>query len=410
MRALGSAAYLTRPLWDKPPKPHVVIPFLGFGSAKGECEKHGFRRSTRRPKVYDVFIFATELDLLEIRLNELDEVVDEFILIEAPFTFTGLAKPMHYRDNRDSPALRRFRSRIIAVAVPPPRSPLRTERDWFHYEMEHRLAAGDALRPRMALGDVFITSDIDEIPRPEVVRMLRDCAWGAAPPAAAREGWEQGRPTLQDGAVGPRLQLQLRQYRFSFEFPFGFYPRAAANLYYGQDVLYLGHHHSAATHALGDAGWHCTFCFRSLAEYQFKLRAYAHEDRSAPRHRTAEAIQRRICAGEDLGEMLPEAYTFKELARFADWGTPERSMSVVGLPQYVVRHRRRFRFLLPGAGNCIRELGSEALLSEGGGVDGGGTSSNTETVRFAPWPKLSPPDLEGTRRNAIQRWVRAANL
>ena len=53
MRALGSAAYLTRPLWDKPPKPHVVIPFLGFGSAKGECEKHGFRRSTRRPKVRD---------------------------------------------------------------------------------------------------------------------------------------------------------------------------------------------------------------------------------------------------------------------------------------------------------------------------------------------------------------------
>ena len=119
----------------------------------------------------------------------------------------------------------------------------------------------------------------------------------------------------------------------------------------------------AATHALADAGWHCTFCFRTLAEYQFKLRAYAHEDRSAPRHRAAAAIQRRLCAGEDLGEMLPEVFTFKDLVRFADWGVPERSFSAVALPRHVAAHPARFRFLLPGAGNCVRSPGEGLLLS-----------------------------------------------
>ncbi|MBO9668238.1 MAG: N-acetylglucosaminyltransferase, partial [Bdellovibrio sp.] len=37
-------------------------------------------------KVYDCFSFFNELDLLEIRLNELDSVVDHFVLMEATKT------------------------------------------------------------------------------------------------------------------------------------------------------------------------------------------------------------------------------------------------------------------------------------------------------------------------------------
>jgi len=32
-------------------------------------------------KVYDCFVFYNELDLLEIRLNELNDVVDYFVLV-----------------------------------------------------------------------------------------------------------------------------------------------------------------------------------------------------------------------------------------------------------------------------------------------------------------------------------------
>jgi beta-1,4-mannosyl-glycoprotein beta-1,4-N-acetylglucosaminyltransferase len=42
--------------------------------------------------VYDCFIFFNELDLLEIRLNELDDIVDKFVLVEADRTFQNSEK------------------------------------------------------------------------------------------------------------------------------------------------------------------------------------------------------------------------------------------------------------------------------------------------------------------------------
>ena len=47
-------------------------------------------------KVFDCFPFYDELDLLEIRLNILNDVVDYFVLSEATRTFTGKPKPLHY--------------------------------------------------------------------------------------------------------------------------------------------------------------------------------------------------------------------------------------------------------------------------------------------------------------------------
>jgi beta-1,4-mannosyl-glycoprotein beta-1,4-N-acetylglucosaminyltransferase len=38
-------------------------------------------------KIYDTFTFFNELDLLEIRLNILNDVVDYFVLVEANKTF-----------------------------------------------------------------------------------------------------------------------------------------------------------------------------------------------------------------------------------------------------------------------------------------------------------------------------------
>ena len=44
--------------------------------------------------IYDCFCFFNELDLLEIRLNELNPVVDKFVLVEATMTHNGDKKPL----------------------------------------------------------------------------------------------------------------------------------------------------------------------------------------------------------------------------------------------------------------------------------------------------------------------------
>jgi hypothetical protein len=51
-------------------------------------------------RIYDVFTFFNELDLLEIRLEILGPYVDHFVLTEARQTFSGDAKPLYYGENK----------------------------------------------------------------------------------------------------------------------------------------------------------------------------------------------------------------------------------------------------------------------------------------------------------------------
>lgn len=52
-------------------------------------------------KVYDIFTFFNELELLEIRLNILDEHVDYFVIIESTETFSGKPKRLFYDENKE---------------------------------------------------------------------------------------------------------------------------------------------------------------------------------------------------------------------------------------------------------------------------------------------------------------------
>jgi beta-1,4-mannosyl-glycoprotein beta-1,4-N-acetylglucosaminyltransferase len=49
--------------------------------------------------VYDVFPFFNELDILDIRLNSLNEVVDYFVITEATTTFSGNSKKLFLSEN-----------------------------------------------------------------------------------------------------------------------------------------------------------------------------------------------------------------------------------------------------------------------------------------------------------------------
>ncbi len=52
-------------------------------------------------RIYDIFTYNGELDILEIRLNILNEFVDEFIIVEAPTTFSGLKKTLYFELHKE---------------------------------------------------------------------------------------------------------------------------------------------------------------------------------------------------------------------------------------------------------------------------------------------------------------------
>ena len=66
-------------------------------------------------KVYDIFSFNNELDMLDIRLNILDPYVDKFVLVEANTTFSGVDKPFYYEENKKQ--FEKFHDKIIHYKI-----------------------------------------------------------------------------------------------------------------------------------------------------------------------------------------------------------------------------------------------------------------------------------------------------
>lgn len=117
------------------------------------------------PKIYDCFSFFNESDLLEIRLNELSNVVDYFVIVEATRTFMKKEKPLLF-DITD-PRFIKFKERIIHIVVddfPNFFTHWRIPKCW-DYENHQKNAIERGL-VNAAPDDIIIISDIDEIPNP----------------------------------------------------------------------------------------------------------------------------------------------------------------------------------------------------------------------------------------------------
>jgi beta-1,4-mannosyl-glycoprotein beta-1,4-N-acetylglucosaminyltransferase len=112
--------------------------------------------AARRPRVIDCFTFFNELDLLEIRLNELDPVVDTFVLVESVRTFTGESKPSSFTEHKQRYA--RFLPKLRHIIVEnAPDGPDPWARERF---IRNEILQG--IRD-CALDDYILISDVDEI-------------------------------------------------------------------------------------------------------------------------------------------------------------------------------------------------------------------------------------------------------
>ena len=61
--------------------------------------------------LYELFMFNNELDLLEIKLEELHDFVDKFIIVESTHTHTNLPKKLYYAENQKR--FEKYKDKII---------------------------------------------------------------------------------------------------------------------------------------------------------------------------------------------------------------------------------------------------------------------------------------------------------
>lgn len=290
------------------------------------CRLHGWSVRSQPRRVFDAIIFSNELDLLEIRWHELEPYITKFIILESNTTFTGIPKPAYFSRNRARFAF--AEGRFVYELFPGWSRGLARRSDPFGLELAHRVAMNDLIRRSgISDGDLLIMSDADEIPSPHTIKLLQWC-----------EG------------VPPVIHLELEHFMYSFEFPVDYSSWRATAHVYGPRTWYR--HSRQSDVILSNAGWHCSFCFKHLRDFVFKMTGYSHADRVRKRefldHRR---IQNLICKGDDLFDMLPEEYSFKELIK--KMGSIPRSASAVHLPAYLIDNAEKYKFLLPGG--CVRD-------------------------------------------------------
>lgn len=129
-----------------------------------------------------------------MRLKELWHEVDHFVVMESDYTFHGHKKKLWLKENIAQFEWAREKLHHVVNnklgTLLPGQSP-------FVNENKMRIEMDGIVRRYARRGDLVLTSDVDEIPRKETIRLLRMC---------------EGYPLP--------LHLQLKTYFYSFEFYF----------------------------------------------------------------------------------------------------------------------------------------------------------------------------------------------
>lgn len=118
-------------------------------------------------KVYDCFTFYNEFDLLELRLEELWDVVDYFVIAEASTTHQSQPKPFLLEERWDD--FKKYHSKIRHIKVDDmPCNP----NTWINENWQRRALQRGLYD--MQPEDIIITGDGDEIVRPSVIEAIKN--------------------------------------------------------------------------------------------------------------------------------------------------------------------------------------------------------------------------------------------
>jgi beta-1,4-mannosyl-glycoprotein beta-1,4-N-acetylglucosaminyltransferase len=119
-----------------------------------------------KPKIFDCFCFLNELELLELRLMELYETVDYFVIAEANKTHTGNTKDFIFEKNKDR--YKQYLDKIIYVKVTDMPNP--SPKNMWAAENFQRNAISRGLEKVTSKGDKILISDVDEIPNTAAIK------------------------------------------------------------------------------------------------------------------------------------------------------------------------------------------------------------------------------------------------
>ena len=219
--------------------------------------------------IYDGFIFFNELELLDIRLHELNEVVHRFVLVEATKTFSGKDKPLYFEENKS--LFKPFIDKIIHVVV----DDLPTHEGTWNAEYFQRrsIARGFA---NCDLNDWIILSDADEIPRASAIVKFQPSE-GAQILSLLSCYYYVNCITTQ-----PITSARILNY--------GYFLRKGRDAQKTRWKIFPQIH---------NAGWHFSY-LGGVEKIQLKIDSFAHQELNLPKYNSREWLEKAIHSQKDL--------------------------------------------------------------------------------------------------------------
>ena len=354
-----------------------------------DCARYNFSDvPLTHHKVLDGFILSSELDLLHIRLTELEGVVDKFVIVESSRTFTNRVKPLWWRDyGRHEDRFARFLPSIMHIVIP-------ADEVQRHFDGELKPSAGiksisgggkwrveAAHRRAIMFGferasvlykDVLLVGDVDEIPRRSTVNVFKYCQGYPEEIVLELDTFIAGFHTRS--TVVPKRNSAART----------FYNTSRSGIHEKKD--WVAHHSRSTDYLFSSAGWHCTSCFGSLDLFTWKQLSYSHADRGVV---DKAMLKSRICRGVDMYGFIPESFTWSSLFwRIAlDMDVSSREVhSTLTLPKLVQHDPTLYSYLLNG---CDVERKEYDLFLQSWIRNGRPTVSFTKEVKMTK--VIEPP-------------------
>ena len=205
-------------------------------------------------RVIDTFTFINEVDLLILRVFELNNTVDEFVVVQCNISFSRLPVEMVRFENE--PLLQPYLHKLKPVYCGAD-YPLESDDPWIRETYLRRFGLQEATKSTTRIDDLIIFSDIDEIPSLRSVQLLKSHV--VTEPVALRM-------PLFKYNLGCEVQGQ-ESWCGSVAAP--------ASVVRGPNGAALRSLCGGLANQLHCAGWHCSSCFSPKLQ-RLKLEFFSH--------------------------------------------------------------------------------------------------------------------------------------